>query len=139
MPDYAAADSLMSTHHAFALLDDPPPSLPRVCVAFGGERFLKRMVIDCLRGIALGSDGDEQAPYATFSGKTAEWRDVVDELTTISLFGDGARLVVLDEADAFVTEHRGRLEDLGSGELGGFLGEVGVTDGRLRSREALEK
>src|SRR3972149_6659804 len=37
--------------------------------------------------------------------------DETDELATASLFGSGRRLVIVDEADDFVSEHRAELED----------------------------
>jgi DNA polymerase-3 subunit delta len=41
-----------------------------------------------------------------------EWRDVADEAATVSLFGGGhRRLVLVEGADDFVSEHRSRLED----------------------------
>jgi len=38
-------------------------------------------------------------------------KDVLDELSTMAMFGGGKRLVVVDEADAFVTRYRAELED----------------------------
>jgi DNA polymerase-3 subunit delta len=47
-----------------------------------------------------------------FEGPTAELRAVMDELSTVALFGGGGRrLVVVDDADDFVTAHRESLED----------------------------
>jgi DNA polymerase-3 subunit delta len=40
-----------------------------------------------------------------------DWRDVADELATVSLFGGGPRLVMLQRADGFVTANRQRLEE----------------------------
>ena len=41
-----------------------------------------------------------------------DWRDVADELATVSLFGGGRpRLVILERADDFVSANRQRLED----------------------------
>ncbi len=55
---------------------------------------------------------NEDVPYATFDGRTAQWRDVMDDLSTVSLFGGGGRrLAMVDDADDFVRDHRDRLED----------------------------
>jgi DNA polymerase-3 subunit delta len=97
------------TVHAFDYLDAPgkyPP--PAVCVVFGDEAFLKSLVLKELRNQILE---DTDTPFATFDGDQAEWRDVVDELSTISLFGGGGpRLAVIDQADDFVKKYRDRLE-----------------------------
>ncbi len=102
----------MSTLHAFDYLKEGSPGeSSSVCVAFGDEAFLKRLVHAQIRQSVLG-DADEDVPFATFEGQSAEWRDVFDELSTVSLFGGGRpRLVVVDQADEFVALHRGPLED----------------------------
>jgi DNA polymerase-3 subunit delta len=60
----------------------------------------------------VGDDAD--VPVAAFdcSERLPEWRDVMDELATASLFGGGGpRLVILERADAFVSANRQKLED----------------------------
>ena len=109
----------MATQHAFETLAKPPAEVAGVCVLFGDEPFLKRLVRDQLTSVLLAG---EDAPFATFSGKTCEWRDVADELFTVSLFSSGPRLVVVEDGDDFVTRYRGQLEDLlDRGELPGVL------------------
>ena len=96
------------TIHVFEYLDAPAKHRPTaVCVVFGDEPFLKRLALSQLRRDVLS---EEDAPFAAFDGKTAEWRDIVDELSTIALFGGGKRLAVIDDGDEFVREHRARLE-----------------------------
>src|SRR5690606_3100576 len=46
-----------------------------------------------------------------FDGESADMRDVLDELSIVALFGGGTRLVVVDDADDFVSKHRAALED----------------------------
>ncbi len=47
-----------------------------------------------------------------FDGTSAEWRDVHDELCTVSLFNPGGpRVAIVEDADPFVTTYRVRLED----------------------------
>jgi len=66
-----------------------------------------------LRGEALAAlvshMGDEVNPPARYDGATACLADVLDEARTFSLLG-GRNVVVVEDADKFVTEHRGSLE-----------------------------
>lgn len=94
--------------HAFQFLAKPPKPAP-VCVVLGADRFLKRMVLERLRSAVLGQD-DSDAPAVVLDGESIPWRDVADELATVSLFGGGRRLVVVENADPFVTQFRARLE-----------------------------
>lgn len=101
------------TLHAFDYLaapgDHPPPA---VVALFGDEPFLKRIVLGKLKEAVLGNDPD--AMLTAFDGdeRAVEWRDVHDELATLSLFGGGGRrLVVVQRADSFVSAQRQRLED----------------------------
>src|SRR5687768_7171322 len=98
------------TLHAFEYLDAAAaPPCPSVCVLFGDEAFLKRLVKQRLRTTILGDDTD--VPFATFDGKGLEWCDVADEIATVSLFGGSKRLAVVEEADPFVSTFRSKLED----------------------------
>ena len=95
------------TLHAFDYLDAEDLS-PAVCAVFGDEPFLKRLVIQHLSRLLCG---EEQALWQRFEGPEVEWRDISDELATRSLFGDERRLVLVDNADKFVSANRGQLED----------------------------
>jgi len=81
-----------------------------LCAAFGDEPFLKSAVVAALRQAALG-EGDAEFSLTRFEGRTAEPRAVFDELSTIALFGGGGRLVIVDDADDFVSQNRAALED----------------------------
>lgn len=96
-----------SSVHVFDFLQskDAPPA---VCVTFGDESFLKQLSRRHIRELVLGKDSE--APYSLFDGSACEWRDVADELATVSLFGDTARLVIVEQADPFVSKYRDRLE-----------------------------
>lgn len=100
----------MPTVAAFDYLAAPEKYAPAaVNVLFGDEFFLRGLVLDALR-TALAS-GREDAQFTTFNSD-AQWRDLNDELSTGSLFGGGGRrLVLLEDADSFVSTHRARLED----------------------------
>lgn len=97
--------------HAVDYLEKPEKHPPRpVCVVFGDEPFLKRQVIDRLRHVVLGSD-DADFSLTVFEGPKAELPDVIDELSTVAMFGSGKRLVLVQEADDLVTRYRSELED----------------------------
>ncbi len=97
--------------HAIDYLAAPDEHPPRpVCVAFGNEPFLRRQVLARLRKEVLPTD-DADFSFASFDGRKAELRDVLDELATVAMFGGQTRLVLVEDADDFVTRYRGDLED----------------------------
>jgi len=99
----------MAKLHAIDYLAQPNKYPPKpVCVAFGDELFLRRQVLLGLRRAVLGGD-EADFSLSSHEGRTAEFRAVVEELTTIAMFG-GQRLVVVDEADEFVSRYREALE-----------------------------
>jgi DNA polymerase III subunit delta len=86
------------------------PAKP-VCVLFGDEAFLKRQILVWLRKHVLSGD-DGEFSYRSFIGEEIEDpRAVFDELGTVALFGGGQRLVVVNDADPFVSDYRPMLED----------------------------
>jgi DNA polymerase-3 subunit delta len=92
----------------------------RVCAVFGDDAFLKSEVLATLRKQVLGGN-DGEFGLITFSGREVQLHDVRDALSSLSLFGDGQRLVVIEEADAFVTEYRAELEDYVAAPAPGVL------------------
>ncbi|HEX4148933.1 MAG TPA: DNA polymerase III subunit delta [Pirellulales bacterium] len=101
----------MPTEHALDYLAAKKrAAVPAVVVAFGDEPFLSRLVLRELRRVVLdGDDGDFS--LTVLNGSQSQWRDVVDELSTVALFGGGRRLVIVEEADEFVSRNRPHLED----------------------------
>jgi DNA polymerase-3 subunit delta len=89
-----------------------PDSHPaaRVCVLFGDESFLKRHVLADLKERAL-SGADADFSVSNFRGDDIAMRDVADALAERALFGGGRHLVVVEEADGFVSKNRPALED----------------------------
>jgi DNA polymerase-3 subunit delta len=85
-----------------------PPAA--VCAVFGDERFLRQQAILCLRGAVLGG-GDGDFSLSSFEGDGVPFRDVHEVLSTVAMFGGGKRLVVVEEADDFVSQYRSQLED----------------------------
>ena len=92
---------------SLTFLKDEGPVGP-LYVLYGDEPFLKRRVLLSLRERALGPEGDAQS-VATHTGATATFAEVFDELQTLPFF-TRRRVVVVEEADPFVTEHRTQLE-----------------------------
>jgi DNA polymerase-3 subunit delta len=100
--------SMSKPIHAFQFLSKPTASVS-VGVVFGDDRFLKRMVLDRLRAVVQGAE--EDLPSVVLDGNSAAWRDVADEVATVSLFGGDRRFVVVESADKFVTAARSQLEE----------------------------
>ena len=68
------------------------------------------MLAELRKEILTGDDGE--FCYRSYIGEEIEDpRAVFDELGTVALFGGGRRLVVLNDADPFVTDNRATLED----------------------------
>jgi DNA polymerase-3 subunit delta len=80
-----------------------------VCVLFGDEGFLQRQVLAEIKQLVLSGD-DAEFSTSTFDGNDVELRDVLDALSTRALFGGGRHLVVIEEADDFVSKNRPALE-----------------------------
>lgn len=81
-----------------------------VCALFGDESFLKRQVLGVLKEHVLSGD-DAEFSVTVLDGREVTLRDVNDALATRALFGGGRHLVIVDEADDFVSANRPALED----------------------------
>lgn len=79
-----------------------------VYVVHGEEDFLKRQVLAALRVRILGAGDDSFGP-STHAGDKAVWRDIHSELQTLP-FLSPRRLVVVENAEPFVSAHRPQLE-----------------------------
>ncbi|MFO0968333.1 MAG: DNA polymerase III subunit delta [Gemmataceae bacterium] len=93
---------------ALAFLAKPPAKIGPLYVLHGDEPFLKRHALRTLRAQLLGPDADEQSA-SVYQGDKIEFALVFDELSTVAFF-QPRRLVVIENADPFVTAHRGILE-----------------------------
>src|SRR5262245_59078306 len=82
---------------------DPKP----VYVLTGDEDFLKRQALAALTRWVLGSE--DAFGLSSYTGETAEFPAIRDELATLP-FLCPRRLVVVDNADPFVTNYRTQLE-----------------------------
>jgi DNA polymerase-3 subunit delta len=93
------------------LLLSPEQFQPRgMCAIAGDDAFLRHEVRVNLIHRILGEQAELGAEH--FEGRTAQWRDVLDSLRERSLFGGDERVVVIEDADPFVKQHREQLEDL---------------------------
>jgi DNA polymerase-3 subunit delta len=81
-----------------------------VAVLFGDEAFLKRLALGELKEQVLSGE-DAEFSVTVFDGRETPLRDVRDALSSRALFGGGRHLVVVEEADDFVSENRPALED----------------------------
>jgi DNA polymerase-3 subunit delta len=79
-----------------------------VYVVYGDDVYLRREATRALVRAALGADADELA-IRRFEGSATSLIDVFDELRTLPFFAK-RRVVVVDEADPFVTKNRKELE-----------------------------
>jgi len=94
---------------AVDFLAEPQQHPPKaVCALFGDEAFLHRQSLLCIRA-AIFREEEGDFSLTTFDGSGTELRDVLDELGTVAMFG-GRRLVIVEEADPFVTRYRAELE-----------------------------
>ncbi len=96
---------------ALEYLAAPERHAPRpVCVVFGPEAFLRREAIDRIQKAVL-PDEDAEFSLTRLPAETIEDpRLVFDELATSALFGGGRRVVLIYDADPFVSNHRAALE-----------------------------
>lgn len=79
-----------------------------IYVLHGDEDFLKRQVLRALRQRVFGG-ADNEFSYSTHAGDKAGFAQVFDELETVP-FLSPCRMVVVENADPFVTQHRAALE-----------------------------
>jgi DNA polymerase III subunit delta len=88
------------------------PRLQPLYAVYGDEGLLRRLVLQAIRQVVLGDDqGSTDFGYSAHTGDKATFAAVVDELETVPFFGE-RRLVVVENADPFVSQHRPALERL---------------------------
>jgi DNA polymerase-3 subunit delta len=102
---------MSNTIHAFDFLQSPQVNATTLIPVFGSDRFLRSLVIHQLvASLAPDADSDFAASY--FDGDSVQWFEINDELSTASLFSAGMRIVVVNDADNFVKNHREHLEKI---------------------------
>ena len=79
-----------------------------VCVIYGKSDYLRRRAVDAVLARELVG-GDPALDLIRADGNKAEVAEVLDDVRTTSLLG-GRRVVLVEDADTFITRHRGILE-----------------------------
>ena len=102
---------MAGTTSAITYLIGKRPAAPQsVNVLFGGDPYLKKAVLSRLTSIVL-PDNDAEFSLTRIDAEKEAWHDVLAALATRSLFGDGKRLVTLEDADDFVKIFRTSIEE----------------------------
>lgn len=122
------------------LLEPPTELVAPIVVLSGDEAFLKRECLHAVRRLVVG-DGQGEFAWNAFTGREADWRDVSDSLSAISLFGGGRQAAVVEDADTFVTAFRSQLEDYVARPPKGstLVLEVKTWNGATRLAKAADK
>src|SRR4051812_48240308 len=84
-----------------------PATVP-VYAVFGADSYLVRESIRAIARAAF-SDGDGESAIVRLAGGQARLADVLDEIRTLPFFSR-RRMVIVEEADTFVTKYRKELE-----------------------------
>lgn len=84
--------------------------VPAICVVYGNEPFLKYEAVRHLREAVLDTD-DAEFSFTRFDGAALLFPKLAEELSTVAMFGGGRRLVLVEDADPFVSKNRPELED----------------------------
>ena len=92
---------------AFLKQPDKTPPGP-IAAVFGAERLLKQLAIQELLRIAFNGQTEEADPLR-FAGKAIDFAAVIDSLRTVAMWTP-RQVVIVEEADEFVSEHRAALE-----------------------------
>ena len=102
---------MSGTLHVFDFVNGGAANAPTgICPLFGSDRFLQNLAVRAIRARGGGAESDFSISH--FDGASCLWPDVLDELSTKSLFDrDAQKIVIIDDADPFVKLNRARLED----------------------------
>jgi DNA polymerase-3 subunit delta len=115
------------------LLATKPPTWHGFCALFGDDDYLKHEA----RLAVLRHHGCQQSSDARmFAGRDIQWKDIAEGLGARSLFDSGPTVVVVEQADTFVTTHRGQLETWAAKPHDGCLLVVEVKTWNISTRLA---
>lgn len=93
---------------ALEFLKKPPKTVQRVYALVGDEAFLVKRCRDA--AVKLAAEGaDPEYAVAAYSGEKLDFRELRDELCTMPFLAP-VRVVIVENADPFVTAHRESLE-----------------------------
>lgn len=101
---------MAQTKKRTGIAEDEPTAVgvKRVYAVYGPDEFLRRQALDEIAEAALGTEPPPMA-RVDFDGPTAELANVLDEVRTLTFLAE-IRLVVVRDADAFITKYRAALE-----------------------------
>jgi DNA polymerase-3 subunit delta len=91
-----------------SFLQSPPTAPLPVYVVTGDDGFLKRQALVALRERILGP-GEDSFGLASYPGDQAQFAEIRSELETVPFLAE-RRLVIVEQADPFVTRYRSYLE-----------------------------
>lgn len=95
---------------AMSFLDKASRGKPHPLYAvYGDEDFLKRQVFATLRRRVLGESDNAEFGLSVFNGERLDFSTVANELATLPFLAS-RRLVLIEQADPFVTRARGDIE-----------------------------
>ncbi|VTR96702.1 DNA polymerase III subunit delta [Tuwongella immobilis] len=95
---------------AMAFLSKPGKQVQPIYVVCGDEDFLKRRALAVIEKIVL-EDADPAFAMTTYVADAADFSTIRNELDTRPFLAP-RRLVIVEQADPFVSEHRPKLEKL---------------------------
>jgi DNA polymerase-3 subunit delta len=106
---------------ALQFLADTKPlrQIRSLYVLAGADRFLKRLVLQQLLGRLTAGENEEWA-HSVYTGDNERLAEVLTEVQTPALWGS-RRVIVVDDADPFVSRFREALEKLAGQTLAGVL------------------
>ena len=87
----------------------PKFAIPSVCVLFGEDEFLMRESFRAVRNAVLSGE-DSEFSFSEYTGSEATFSEVIKDVSTVAMFGNGRRLVRIEKADTFLTAARSALE-----------------------------
>jgi DNA polymerase III subunit delta len=93
---------------ALAYLSKPPAKVPPIVALVGDEVFLARRCRDAMLAKIL-DDADPEYALSVYPGEKSDFTTVRNDLDTLPFLAP-ARVVIVEDADAFVTAHRESLE-----------------------------
>nr|BAL53681.1 DNA polymerase III subunit delta [uncultured Planctomycetota bacterium] len=103
----------------FLAENKPLRTVRALYVLAGPDRFLKRLVLERLLARLAPEQGQEWS-RSDYAGDSEHLAEVLTEVQTPALWG-GRRLVVVDDADQFVSRYRETLEKLAGQHLAAVL------------------
>ncbi len=103
----------------FLAENKPLRSVRPIYVLAGGDRYLKRLVLERLLGRLAGEDASDWS-RSFYTGESENLAEVFSELQTPALWGP-RRVIVVDDADGFVSRFRESLEKLAGGSATAVL------------------